>query len=36
MMMTFEKVGNDFGFKEVKARFSAFADFKMKWSRSSD
>ena len=30
----FSDVGRRYGFKEVKANFSALADFKVKWTRS--
>ena len=32
--MTFQKVGNDFGFENVDAEFSPFRDLKVKWCRT--
>ena len=32
--MTFQKVGNDFGFEEVKAEFAPFSDLKIRWRRT--
>ena len=32
--MTFQKVGNDFGFDNVEAEFSPFRDLKVKWCRT--
>ena len=29
--LTFQKVGNDFGFRNVSAEFSPFRDLKVKW-----
>lgn len=34
MRMTFEKVGNEFGYDDVTTRYARFTDFKMRWSRS--
>ena len=34
--MTFQKVGNDFGFENVEAEFSPFRDLKVKWCRTID
>ena len=33
---TFQKVGNDFGFKNVEAEFAPFRDVKIKWFRTSN
>lgn len=34
MQSIFERIGQKYGFEEVKAEFSAFRDFKVKWVRS--
>ncbi|MBE6521810.1 MAG: hypothetical protein E7Z62_01565 [Thermoplasmata archaeon] len=34
--LTFQKVGNDFGFDNVSAEFSPFRDLKVKWQRTLD
>ena len=34
--MTFQKVGNDFGFENVEAEFAPFRDLKIKWVRTVD
>ncbi|MBE6522081.1 MAG: hypothetical protein E7Z62_02990 [Thermoplasmata archaeon] len=34
--LTFQKVGNDFGFENVEAEFSPFRDLKVKWIRTCD
>ncbi|MBQ7701855.1 MAG: hypothetical protein IJT54_05570 [Candidatus Methanomethylophilaceae archaeon] len=34
--MTFQKVGNDFGFENVDSEFSPFRELKIKWCRTMD
>ena len=32
----FERIGNDFGYRDVTAEYAPFMDMKIKWSRTSD